>query len=291
MNRTQTITCNWLLQSGLVRDELLLEALLRRGFLAYRDEQGVWLGTGSHPEDIDVLQFVRGLEVEPLSGHQDRMARVAFHSMIEPEMNVALRIIAIPENRSFNGGADGPFNRWGRAWGAYSQMVWGVKIAVCPTTYRHKHRLGYYALDLGVALLIKALPLARIATHVFSCDGHGDRPAGIAFRFNWDGIWGNAVFDALAGAMKHSNWTWRPGGLNIVPIGGFGDAEILGMLNDIQSFSRQLLNQTTIKKIGRSRANTLRTFCNYKIGPSDEDFAAEAARQLTIEFSLPSFQA
>ena len=45
MNRTQCATSAWLLQSNLVGDELLLEGLLRRGFLAYRNNQGVWLGS------------------------------------------------------------------------------------------------------------------------------------------------------------------------------------------------------------------------------------------------------
>lgn len=34
------------------------------------------------------------------------------------------------------------------------------------------------ALDLGVALLVKTLSLARVAT-ALSCDGHGDKPARI----------------------------------------------------------------------------------------------------------------
>ena len=72
MHTTQKVTCDWLRQSGLEDEELLLEALLRRGFLAYRDDNGVWIGTGSHPEDIEVLRVVNGLVVEPMLGVTSR---------------------------------------------------------------------------------------------------------------------------------------------------------------------------------------------------------------------------
>jgi hypothetical protein len=281
VNRTQRITAEWLQHSRLKGEELLLEALLRRGFLAYRDDDGVWLGTGSHPEDIEVLRLIDGLEVMPISDHKDRMARVTSQRKRVKEMDVAIGIIGVPENRSFNGGGDYPSDRWGWGWAAYQNMVWGDKVATCPTRYLHKHELGYFALDLGVALLIKALPLARVATDFFSCDGHGSRPASIVFRFEWDASWGNAVFKVLEVPMPHSNWEWR-GGVSIRPLGEFSNINTLGMLNDIQHFARQLLNQTTITKIGRARSRTLATFG--KRGPNTRDFADEATRQLAEEF-------
>lgn len=282
MNRTQRITSEWLLQSGLVGDELLLEGLLRRGFLAYRDDQGVWLGTGSHPEDLDVLRLVAGLNVEPVPGHTDRMARVKLQSAGVTAIDVAIRIVAIPENRGFIGIGDMPFNSWRNTWVAYRDMVWGNKVATCPTRLIRERPLGYIALDLGVALLVKVLPLARVATNAYSCDGHGRGPAKVLFRFDWDAPWGAAVFDVLGGATPNSTWIWGTE-LNVAPQRGFGDAEVLGMLNDIQHFARRLLNQSIIDKIGLARVRTLEAFGNCP--PIAERFAQEAQRQLAEEFS------
>lgn len=284
MNRTQRITGDWLLQSGLVGDELLLEALLRRGFLAYRDDQGVWLGTGSHLEDIDVLRRVDGVEVEPLSGHKERMARVQLPPTCVRAIDVAVAIVAIPENRSFLGPDAILFSGWGwgRTWVTYRSMAWGNKVATCPTRLIHERPLGYNALDLGVALLVKALPLARVATDSYSCDGHGSLPATISFRFNWDAPWGKAVFDVLGVATLNSTWNWE-GGVRIAPHGGFDDAEMLGMLNDIQHFARRLMHQRTIDMIGRARRRTLEAFGESP--PIVECFAQEARHQLAEEFA------
>ena len=284
MNRTQRITSDWLLQSGLVGDELVLEALLRRGFLAFRDDQGVWLGTGSHPEDLHVLSLAVGLAVESISGYPDRMARVNWQSSGMTAIDVAIRIVALPENRGFIGIGDMPFmpfRRWGHTWVAYRNMVWGNMVATCPTRLMHERPLGYIALDLGVALLVKVLPLARVATNAWSCDGHGRGPATIRFRFNWDASWGKTVFDVLAGSTPDSTWKWNRD-LQVATQGEYGDAQVLGMLNDIQHFSRRLLDQSTIDRIGRARARTLAA-CG-KSTPIAERFAQEARHQLAEEF-------
>ena len=285
MNRTRRIISEWMLQSGLVGDELLLEALLRRGFLAYRDDQGVWLATGSHAEDLDVLRLVAGLKVEPISGHKDRMALVRLKSNRIRAMNVAVRIVAIPENRSFNTTDDIPPHNgysWGSTWLAYRNMVWGNKVATCPMRKIRSEPLGYATLDLGVALLVKALPLARVATDSYSCDGHGDGPATIGFHFEWDWPWAEAVFDVLGDATPNSKWCG--GGASIAPLRGFGDTEVLSMLNDIQHFARRLLNQDTIDKIGRARARTLEAFGESP--PNTGRFAQEARHQLAEEFAV-----
>jgi hypothetical protein len=280
MNRTQQLTCSWLHQSGLDGDALLLEALLRRGFLAYSDSQGVWLGTGSHSDDVEILQRIDGLFVEPRLGHQNLMAHVKLQSWSLTAMDVASAIVGIPENRSFIGTFDMPADRWGRTWATYRKMIWGNKISVCPTKVFAGHALGYIALDIGVALLVKVLPLARCATHAYSCDGHGGRSANVKFRFIWDSLWGEAVFGVLASNTQDSAWTWA-GGLRITPT-GFRDAEIIGMLNDIQAFSRRLLHQSTIDKIGMARARTLDVLGD--IPPTAERFVEEAKYQLDKEF-------
>ncbi len=208
MNRTQRVTCGWLLQSGLVGDELLLEGLLRRGFLAYRDDQGVWLGTGSHPKDLDVLRLVDGLDVEPLSGHKDRMAQVKLSPTGGRAMDVAIGIVSLPENH-FEGhslwtGWGIPDFRGSVGWNSYRKMAWGAKLPTCPTMEIRRSEVNN-ALDLGVALLVKAFPLARVATRA-CCDGHGEKPAWISIHTDWDAIWGEAVFDVLGDATPDSKW-------------------------------------------------------------------------------------
>ena len=285
MNRTQQITRDWLQHSGLVGDALLLEALLRRGFLAYRDEQGVWLGTGSHAEDIVALRRIDGLAVEAVSGHEHRMARVTLTLAAEAiVMPVAIAIVAIPENHweghSRWTGYGLPEFRGNVGWSSYRKMTWGVKMALCPTA----NVIGSQcenALDLGLGLLVKALPLARVATYA-CCDGHGKEPVWIAFVTEWDSIWASLVFDVLEDPLPNSLWDWTSR-LRIAPKGGFGDADVLGMLDDIQHFSRRLLCQSAIDKLGQARKNALRALG--EAPPKPERFAQEARIQLRREFS------
>lgn len=287
MNRTQRITSEWLLQSGWVGDELLLEALLRRGFLVYRDDLGVWLGTGSHPSDIDVLRFVDRLEVDSLSGHKDRMAQLKSQSTGAPAMDVAVAIVSLPKNHF---GGHSLWTGWGipgflgnDGWDSFRKMAWGTKLPTCPMQKRDCLKVNN-ALDLGVALLVKAFPLARVATRA-CCDGHGEKPAWISFHFQWDAPWAKAVFDILGDATPNSTWIWgtEGGDLHVAPRDGFSDTEMLGMLNDIQYFARRLLLQSAIDKIGRARGRTLDAFGSYP--PTSEHFAQEARRQLAEEFA------
>ena len=283
MNRTQQLTCNWLHQSCLTGEALLLEALLRRGFLAYRDDQGIWLGTGSHPEDIVVLRQIDGLAIEAVSSHKDRMASLSLTAHEIPVMRIALAIVAIPENH-WDGhsrwtGYGLPGYRGNVGWNSYRKMTWGVKMALCPTT-RLRGSQSENALDLGLALLVKALPLARVATHA-CCDGHGVKPVWIAFATDWDSLWARAVFEVVEGPMPNSSWDWNRA-LHVKPKGDFGDAEVLGMLDDIQHFSRRLLHQTIIDKIGKARSMTLMALGDSP--PIAESFAEEASRQLAKEF-------
>lgn len=284
MNRTQRITSDWLLQSGLTGDELLLEALLRRGFLAFRDEAGVWLGTGSHPLDLDVLRGVRGLKIERVFGHKDRMARVNINDAKKSTMDIAICIVALFDGYSSFTTCGIPDFRGSTEWNSYRKMAWGAKLPIGPATNRgvdcQTVRSG--ALDLGVALLVKVFPLARIATS-FSCDGHGEKEADIWLSFDWDGLWGKIVFETIGNDAPNSIWNWSDRAVTIAPRGEFGDAEIFGMLTDIQHFARCLLHQPTIDKIGRARTRTLAVFGESR--PSTERFAKEVRIQINEEFT------
>lgn len=283
MRRLHWITSDWLRQSGLTGEALLLESLLRRGFLAYRDAAGVWLGKGSHPVDLDVLKGVQGLRLVPVLDHHDQMAKLKLRGAARgAAINVASRIIALFDGyESFTTGGIPDF-RGNTGWNSYRRMIWGAKLPIGPAmngaTNYQSVRSG--ALDLGIALLVKALPLARVATS-YSCDGHGERSAEIGFCCDWDPLWGRAVFESLGKIETNSIWNWSHS-LTIAPRNGFSDTALLGMLTDIQRVARSLLNQSVIDRIGRARSRVLQTFDESP--PSADSFAQEARTQLAAEF-------
>lgn len=285
MNRTQRLTCDWLHQSSLAVEALLLEALLRRGFLAYRDDHGVWLGTGSHSEDLNVLRLIDGLVIEPVTGHKERMARIKVRQPDVSVMDVASAIVAILENHhsghSLWTGHGIPDYFGTVGWDSYRTMTWGTKLAICPTREMRESQ-ARNALDLGVGLLVKAFPLARVATRA-CCDGHGIKPAWISFPTEWDSLWAKGVFEVLGTDTPNSTWKWNSD-LHVAPLGGYSDVEILGMLNDIQVSSRRLLRQSNIDKIGQARAKTL--IALGESPPTVESFYQEAHLQLAKEFAL-----
>jgi hypothetical protein len=289
VNRTQGITAEWLQHSGLVGNDLLLEALLRRGFLVYLDDDGLWLGTGSHPKDLTALQSIGGLTIQPIVDHNDRMACIKATRTGKALEAIALSIIELPENH-FNGHSMwtgmGLGHHMRGTWGQYVSMKWGAKMAVCPMQTVHQKSVAN-ALDLGVALLVKTFSLARVAT-TYCCDGHGERPAEISFHFKWDVPWANCVFKLLGLKAAHSNWTWLQqdeGNLLLIePCDGFADVATKGMLDDIQHFARRLLDSDTIDKIGSARSKTLAGF-DYE--PTVSQFSDEAERQLHAEFIPP----
>lgn len=102
MNRTQRITVDWLASSDLDSESLVLEGLLRRGLLAFRDEGGLWLGSGSHRQDITVLGWLEGIEVLHVTGREDRVASIR----LKPNavaLEVAAAIVGLGENHSDKG--------------------------------------------------------------------------------------------------------------------------------------------------------------------------------------------
>lgn len=284
MNKIQQLSWQYM-RSMFADEDLLLEALLRRGFLAYRDEEGIWLGTGSHTEDVSVLKKIPQLIVEDVAEHTNRLCKITVseHSskMIE---DAAQQIVALGEHHV--GSGHGGFTAVGfgvalsmqRPWRQYKAMQWGAKLPVCPAR-NNIHSRVQNALDTGTALLVKALPLARVATYV-SCDGHGIKPAEIGCVFTWDHCWANAVFHQLPFKPMHSIWTWTHG-LQIEPTTGYDDASLTLMLEDIQQCARQLLCNETITCIESARRKAiLATDDKLDVGPSEEVFSAAAATAL-----------
>lgn len=282
MNRTQRLTWK-AIDPALAGDALLLEALLRRGFLAYSDADGVWLGTGSHMADIAVLQLVGGLFVEPVQGHPDRACLVALApGKPEVQRKVAWQIVGLPEHHVGddlgNWTTFGPARYLPSSWARYCAMRWGAKLPVCPADSL-RHKKIDTALDTGIALLVKVLPLAHVATSL-SCDGHGTRGAHVSFHFPWDAAWFGAVFDWLPFKPGNSCWSIRDEALMISTKDHYDDESVAGMLNDIQTWSRQLLDREVIQFVGTARENVIQCFKRCRYGTSDDLFYQEACHQL-----------
>jgi hypothetical protein len=304
MNKTSFLTKEWFNNLTLSKNELILEALLRRGFLSYQDEGSLWLGTGSHLDDINILNLINGIKAIPLIyKHQHKFAEIKLDSGIDYK-NIALSILAIPENhinedmRMTSIGLNG---RIRSNWASYVAMAWGAKMAVCPI--RHSYRKISFeelvkepnenALDFGVALLVKAFPLARVAT-TLSCDGHGTRPAYISFHFKWDPLWASAIFNTLVTKKLNSIWNFDSSGLGgelcIRPIGDFSDVSTKAMLDDIQYFARELMRTDNILKIGAARKKTFEMLPHFSIlhKQSSEEFTNTAL--LNLSFLVPKQQ-
>jgi hypothetical protein len=288
LNRTQELIWRDLQSSCITGDELLLEALLCRGFLAYRDVDGLWLGTGSHAADALVLELVPGLEVMEVPQHRDRYCKISPVEATSYSLEeIAWTVIALSEHHV--GSEIGGFSCFGLGynskhdytWRNYYWMSWGAQVAVCPAKSLSQSPVQD-ALDIGIALLVKSLPLAGVVTKL-SCDGHGIKPAIVSFCFDWDACWAQAVFSALVHRPIHSEWEWGTD-LRIHPMNGYGDESVTLMLDDIQQCARQFLDIDLIGKIGRVRRDTLNAFSCREPGPSIQDFGNEACTRLENEF-------
>lgn len=288
MNCTQELIWRGLENSPLSGEGLLLEALLRRGFLAYRDNVGLWLGTGSHEADASVLQLVPGLASVRVQKHRDRYAEITLVATDpHPLPDIARAIIALGEHHV--GSKHGGFSGFGLGyegttdytWQTYRDMTWGARAPVCPAVSLRQSPVQD-ALDIGTALLVKCLSLAGVVT-CLSCDGHGVGPATVDFCFDWDGCWGKAVFSALSIRPARSEWEWGKR-LTIRPKNGYGGESVTLMLDDIRQCARTFLDNGLIGRIARARGETLHAFPRGGAGPTIDDFAEEAARRLGGEF-------
>ena len=282
MNRTQEITVEWLHNSRLEGDELLLESLLRRGFLAFKDEDGIWLGSGSHEMDVAILDSIDGLKVEFVD-RPDRIAKISCRK--DDMLRIATAVIAIPEHHV--GEACGGYiadQFLETTWKKYCEMKWGYKLPVCPAHFCDQEMVEN-ALDLGIALLVKALPLARVATRS-SCDGHGIGPAKVRVFYSWDVLWTKAVFSALDIPTPNTKWEWDEKELTIKPTGGiYTTTSVLGMLNDIQACARWLLNENIIEQIGDVRSKLLEN-----IDGRSDDFAYFSEKAAHLLQGLPALK-
>ena len=254
------------------RNRPLHEALLWRGFLIKMYEKKLALARGSHELDIRALEQIEGLTVIRVADSHDVLATLQTEQ--GKVASVLIQILDLPSSQGGTGVgvADGFFPTH---WRAYRRMKWGAKLPV--TTEFHLKPTAKYAfnapsspsrgLDIGIALLIKVMPLICVATSS-SCDGHGIAPAYVSFHYPWDWIWGQAVFDTLGVPIKASYWNWgaviRVANyqslqfLEIWPAQLHDKRAYLDMCRDIQSFSRTLLDDRLIETIRLAREMTIK---------------------------------
>jgi hypothetical protein len=215
-------------------NKILIEALLRRGFLAVQDGVRIYLAEGSHWADTAILnKAVEGLTCTQVS--KSGKALVTIDPRHQTRLrDIAFAIVDIPDHPG--GMTTANLATYVKpTWKEYKEMVWGAKLAVVPPYMWGNFGAG--TLDTGIALLVKALPLARVGTRL-SCDGHCIRPASVDFFFDWDVVWLLAVFNLLRFSPRASAWSWT------VPLGRWGigrleikslrEGDVIGMLSDIQ---------------------------------------------------------
>lgn len=217
-------------------DELVHEALLWRGFLVTRGDGCSHLAPGFHRADLEILSRILVAEPHPQG---PRLWAPAGNAR-----RCAAQIISIPEHRHGFIAL-----RVHRSWARYKAMRWGHRVSVGP------ERSVHGGLDIGVALLVKALPLARVMT-VSSCDGHGcaGTPAYVIFASRWDAAWFRAVFCAIGATFEGCDWSSDHEGLRIWPADHGGTAE---MLDGIHAFALRLLDRELVDRIGTARARLL----------------------------------
>ncbi len=233
--------------------ELLVEALLRRGFLAALQDGNAFLAPGSHPDDVEVLG--QCLDLRPGRDKRGSQARgkLSTGRWLSPRSGesfheAALRVIAVPESTGFtNGGFEPRRGGWPR-WGNYRSWSWGTSVPVCSST-------GGGSLDVGVALLVKALPLLGCST-AFSCDGHGTGAAKVRLRTPWDAAWLRAYLDESGVLSQVDATIWDVGAeepvVRIVPLESPRE-----LLEDVQRVARCALDFHQAQVIRQARLQAL----------------------------------
>ena len=273
----QRIAFDYLEGLGLQDHDLIEEAALFRGFLVLpkSGRRGIiCLAKGSHPKDIEALNLC-GLVLQSTNRWSTLL------SWRNKPNELARRIIYLGEHRGMS--TVGP-SQWKRTvtWGDYGKMVWGAKLPVTGNLdlgvarhYKDPCRLKHIddALDLGVSLLVKTLPLIRVCTRM-CCDGHGTTPFRVYFQYEWDHAWFTCVYQKLL-AMRvfspiGSSWNVSEDCLSIEPSSKSFSAESwLRVFLEIQEFSRLLMSQPLINAVGKARQCTLQDFGSYRPLSSD----------------------
>lgn len=283
-SRLQEITVEQIASMELDDDALILEALLRRGFLALRDSRGVWLAKGSHKSDLKALSDVLDVQESHDELYCAKLNIRASHDVRE----IAKAIVLIPEHhRGMTNIGPAPFITC--SWKYYRKSKYGAKLAVSPSPS------GYNALDTGIALLVKTLPLVGVVTSD-SCDGHGGSPAYISLWTIWDDVWFSTLMQR---AQPNCMPLWhlvpsdhagvRGGRIIIQPnqtnTGNqcYSQSCLVKTLDDIQCFARRLMDGKLSSHIIELRQDALK-----RVGECEPDLQTwEAACEESLRL-LPN---
>jgi hypothetical protein len=272
MNRLVDLTLQHLQTLDLDGDELVHEALLRRGYPVLHERGALWMPRGPHQGDLAHLG--EHLDVVAVVEHPRYRARIELGG--RGAWEVAVGVLSIPSTYMSRGGVFRPWHMPGSEegrWRRYREQHHGHPAVVgCDG-----HRGG---LDLGVALVTKVLPIVGVSTSG-SCDGHAERPMYLGFTTVWDGVWCRAVLDVLGIRMPAARVTWSEDGesVNFEPTGGFTDESLVALLDDLQRLGRRLLDSDLGAAARRARSRVLASF---KQLPGANQFGVTAREVLSI---------
>lgn len=144
--------------------ERLAHTLLRRGFLVGYQKDRIKVHRGVHEDDLRSLEKLCGKWDLELRRSSNDPAFMAVMDVPAGLTDFEKSIIYLPSCRGMSA-----------VYGFYHKPTWEAFV-----NNRYGAKVPSKELDLGVALLIKTLPLAGVRTKM-CCDRHGGRPPYIEF--------------------------------------------------------------------------------------------------------------
>lgn len=222
--------------------ELIYEALARRGFLVTLRGDDILVPRGPHEADICLVsRFVRVQRLHnPLwqarlipRGDDPWDDAEAILELRAPKGLFTRRPFAEPES-----------------WISYRRQHHGHCVAL-------RGNEGQSALDAGIAMVIKALPLLGVATWA-SCSGHGQGPAWLQTRTSYDLRWLRAVLSTVAPKLTACRVDVDSEVLkaSFVP-DGLADDQLIALLDDLQRLARSVLEPGVSRSVLETRRAVL----------------------------------
>lgn len=197
--------------------EGLVNAMETRGFLIGRTSTSIYFSQGNTREELYLVERMFQ-EIGCDATIEDR--QIYIHSPVTDEQ--LERIIWYPAS-NHEAGPDDILNSW----------KYFVKR-------RHGAKVNTFALETGVARLVKSLSAAGISTFC-SCDGHGRRNPYVIFSGRIQAIWFDLQYSETKRVME-LNYDWK-----IKWDSGMGPSLVADKLSKIQRWNLQdVLEDTTM---------------------------------------------
>jgi hypothetical protein len=221
----------------------ITEVLLWRGFLVEKRANDILLCTGSHDDD---LVFLSEILPEPRFHIQEILNDVNHRATISVPKKITnrdiLHIVSLGQQPG-HGMLGEPLV--GVDWLAFQNCRFGASVAV-------------RWLDIGIALMVKTLPLAGVFT-TYSCDGfaHGDRNTLISLHGSYHFGWCKRVIEKVTCELEIvnlGNFIYEPGSgwtheyrWQIADTGFDGQIEeAFDVFHEIQCVARHLMRPEVI---------------------------------------------